>query len=76
MVAYAAVQVAIHHLRPWPNHSNLATNPQTYLGLSSLPSWGPTDGTFNLIRFYHLIVKTLSDDTDEWVTQTLSWWKR
>jgi len=46
------------------------------MGLSSLPSWNPTDGAFSLIRFYHLIVKTLSDGTDPWVAETMGWWKR
>jgi len=41
-----------------------------------MKEWGTTDGTFNLIHFYHLIVKTLTSDTDEWVLQTISWWKR
>jgi len=54
----------------------LITHPQTYIGLSSIPMWGEAHGTFNLIHFYHLIVKTLSDDTNEWAVQTIAWWKR
>ena len=38
--------------------------------------WGTCDGTFSLIHFYHIIVKTLSDTTDEWVAETMKWWKR
>ena len=41
-----------------------------------MKAWDPVDGTFNLTMFYHLIVKTLSDQTDPWVIDTLSWWKR
>ena len=38
--------------------------------------WANMDGAFNLIHFYHLIVKTLADSTDEWVTETMNWWQR
>jgi hypothetical protein len=41
-----------------------------------MKEWGTTDGTFNLIHFYYLIVKTLTGNTDEWVIETISWWKR
>jgi hypothetical protein len=34
------------------------------------------DGAFSLIHFYHLIIKTLSDSTDQWVVDTLKWWNR
>jgi hypothetical protein len=72
MVAYAALQV-------FPNHS-LGSNfdpslLQTYIGLSTA-AWGEKDGTFSLIHFYHLIVKTLSNDEDQWALDTLAWWQR
>ena len=77
MIAYAAVHVQPYFLHTVnPDHSDRPSHPQTYIGLSSLRSWGPSDGTFSLIRFYHLIVKTLSDDTDDWVAETMNWWKR
>jgi hypothetical protein len=38
--------------------------------------WGTVDGTFNLIHFYHLIIKTTSNDADQWVTETMDWWQR
>jgi len=77
MIAYAAVQVQSHYPQ-CSSKTTLTSSPtqQTYIGLSSLPSWGPIDGTFSLIHLYHLIVKTLSDNTDEWVAQTIGWWKR
>jgi len=78
MIAYAAVHVGTHRLPPpvfIPLHSHCIP-PQTYIGLSALPSWNHTDGAFSLIRFYHLIVKTLSDDTDPWVAETIGWWER
>jgi hypothetical protein len=40
-----------------------------------MKQWGVADGSFNLIHFYHLIVKTLSNDTDQWVTETMDWWQ-
>ena len=73
MIAYTAVQVCQSYLLDrCPDNSGL----QTYVGLSSMGSWGDTDGTFNLIRFYHLIMKTLSDNADPWVTNTLDWWQK
>jgi len=33
-------------------------------------------GTFSLIHFYHLIVKTLLDNTLPWVAETMEWWQR
>jgi hypothetical protein len=73
MIAYAAVQVPPNH----PSHPTL-TPPysQAYVGLSSMPVWDTVDGTFNLIHFYHLIVKTISDETDKWVAETMDWWQR
>ena len=72
MVAYAALQVL-------PNHSLESSFDwsllQTYIGLSSAP-WGEKDGTFSLIHFYHLIVKTLSNHEDQWALDTLAWWQR
>jgi hypothetical protein len=47
-----------------------------YVGLSSMKQWGIADGSFNLIHFYHLIVKTLSNNTDKWVAETMDWWQR
>jgi hypothetical protein len=38
--------------------------------------WGAFDGTFSLIHFYHLIVKTLSDNTEKWVAETMGWWQK
>jgi len=77
MIAYAAVQVPSSLLSPFASGSNLFfAHPQTYIGLSSIPMWGDTHDAFNLVHFYHLIVKTLSDDTDGWVAKTVSWWKR
>ena len=38
--------------------------------------WANTDGTFNLIHFYYLIMKTLTDAKDDWVTETMNWWQR
>jgi len=46
-------------------------HPQTYVALSSMKEWATTNGEFNLIHFYHLIIKTLSDKTDYWVIETL-----
>ena len=72
MVAYAAVQV----FRIYLLGSAFDSSPlQTYIGLSSV-GWGDKDGTFNLIHFYHLIVKTLSDGSDKWAVDTLAWWQR
>ena len=77
MIAYAAVQVPSSPLPPFASCSNLFFGrTQTYIGLSSIPMWGDSHDTFNLVHFYHLIVKTLSDDTDGWVTETIGWWKR
>lgn len=33
-------------------------------------------GTFSLIHFYHVIVKTLSNGTLPWVVETMEWWQR
>jgi hypothetical protein len=41
-----------------------------------MKQWGVADGSFNLIHFHHLIVKTLSNNTDQWVTETMDWWQR
>lgn len=41
-----------------------------------MKQWGPTDGTFNLIQFYHLIIKTLSNGADQWVKETMDWWNK
>jgi len=41
-----------------------------------MSQWGPKDDTFNLIEFYHLIMVTLSDETDRWVADTMGWWQR
>jgi hypothetical protein len=41
-----------------------------------MKQWGVADGSFSLIHFYHLIVKTLSNNTDQWVTETMDWWQR
>jgi hypothetical protein len=41
-----------------------------------MTQWKPTDGTFNLTHLYHLIVKTLSNNADGWVADTLAWWQR
>jgi hypothetical protein len=41
-----------------------------------MKQWGTTDESFNLIHFYHLIVKTLSNNTDQWVIETMDWWQR
>jgi len=73
MIAYAALQVCpiiycVQVLTPPPS--------QTYVGLSSMRQWGTADGTFNLTHFYHLIVKTISDEADQWVSETMSWWQR
>jgi hypothetical protein len=38
--------------------------------------WGTSNGTFNLIHFYHLIIKTMSDGADQWVVETMDWWQR
>ena len=72
MVAYAAVQVFQIYLLGSGFDLSLL---QTYIGLSSV-GWGDKDGTFSLIHFYHLIVKTLSDSSDKWVVDTLAWWQR
>lgn len=72
MIAYAALQVCPNDsLGSGIDHQLL----QTYIGLSSAP-WGEKDGTFSLIHFYHLIVKTLSNSGDQWVLDTLAWWQR
>ena len=72
MVAYAALQVCLAlHCTPV-----LTRVLQTYVGLSSMRQWANADGTFNLIHFYHLIVKTLADAKDEWVAETMGWWQR
>jgi hypothetical protein len=72
MVAYAALQVFPSH---FPESIFDPLFLQTYVGLSSV-SWGDKDGTFSLIHFYHLIVKTLSNNEDQWVVDTLDWWQR
>ena len=73
MIAYVAVQVCQSHPSdPHPNTLSL----QTYVGLSSMASWGDMDGTFSLIHFYRLILKTLSDEEDPWVVNTMNWWQR
>ena len=73
MIAYAAVQVSQSHLLdPHPDALVL----QTYVGLSSMTTWGDMDGTFSLIHFYHLIIKTLSNNEDPWVVDTLDWWQK
>ena len=60
-----------------PEHcTSLTLHRQAYIGLSSMWQWGNVDGTFNLIHFYHLIVKTLSDRTDKWVIETMDWWQK
>lgn len=41
-----------------------------------MPQWGSEDGMFSLTQFYHLIIDTLSDKTDEWVVQTMDWWQK
>jgi len=51
-------------------------HPQTYVRLSSMKEWATTDGAFNLIHFYHLIMRTLSDKTNQWVIETMNWWKK
>ena len=73
MVAYVAVQV---QQCPSAGPSPDATPSQTYIGLSAMPTWGEMDGTFSLVHFYHLIIKTLTDGKDPWVVETLSWWQR
>jgi len=41
-----------------------------------MKEWATTDGAFDLIHFYHLIVRTLSDKTNQWVIETMRWWKK
>ena len=72
MIAYSALQVCpTIHCIPILTHIL-----QTYVGLSSMRHWANMDGTFNLIHFYHLILKTLMDPTDSWVAETMDWWQR
>ena len=33
-------------------------------------------GTFSLVHFYHVIVKTLSNSTLPWVIETMEWWQQ
>jgi len=33
-------------------------------------------GTFSLIHFYHVIIKTLTNNTLPWVIETMAWWQR
>jgi hypothetical protein len=74
MIAYAALQVLpticrVPDLIPSPL-------PQTYVGLSAMKQWDNADGTFNLIHLYHLIMKTISNNADRWVAETMDWWQR
>lgn len=73
MIAYAALQVL-----PTAYHIMIITPSflKTYIGLSSMKQWGPMDGTFSLIHLYHLIIKTLSNNADQWVTETMDWWQK
>jgi len=73
LIAYAALQVCPFTCQFLYFDLPL---PQTYVGLSSMKEWGTTDGAFNLVRFYHLIIKTLSHKTDQWVVQTINWWNK
>jgi hypothetical protein len=41
-----------------------------------MEEWGTVDGSFSLIHFYHLIVKSISDKADEWTASTMDWWQR
>ena len=41
-----------------------------------MPQWGTKDGMFNLTHFYHLIVNTLSEKTNQWVIQMMDWWQK
>ena len=41
-----------------------------------MKQWGAKDGTFNLGHFYHLIIRTLEDEEDQWVKETMEWWQR
>ena len=52
------------------------TSLQTYFARSSMEEWRASDGVFNLGHFYHIIVKTLSEKDDAWVTSTMDWWQR
>jgi hypothetical protein len=72
MIAYAAVQVLLTVY-----HVPTLTSPsiQTYIALSCV-EWGTTDGTFNFVHFYHLIIKTISNSNDEWVAETMDWWQK
>jgi hypothetical protein len=41
-----------------------------------MQKWGVKDGDFNLSEFYHLIIKVLGVEDDEWVDETMDWWQR
>ena len=41
-----------------------------------MPQWGDKDGTFLLGEFYHIIMDALLDLDDEWVAETLAWWRK
>ena len=74
MVAYAALQVMkLFYINCCTDTPYSFSYRQTYVVLSSMSQWGPKDDTFNLIEFYHLIMVTLSDDTDRWVADTMGY---
>lgn len=41
-----------------------------------MPQWGDKDGTFLLGEFYHIVMDALLDLDDEWVAETLAWWRK
>ena len=75
MIAYAALQVSLNHPVFLSTLQQCSNHCQAYIGLSTA-EWTDMVGTFSLVHFYHVIIKTLSNSTLPWVIKTMEWWQR
>jgi hypothetical protein len=50
---------------------------QTYIALSNMKRWKPSDGLFHLDEFYEDIVSIFEDNAGSlWANETLEWWNK
>ncbi|KAJ3552780.1 hypothetical protein NM688_g3973 [Phlebia brevispora] len=49
---------------------------QTCMALGTLEQFGPEEGKFSYVEFFHMIRALLSDEEDPWAVETMQWWNQ
>lgn len=57
-------------------HHSDAYERQVRFALSTVESWRPRDGHFDMDSFYQRIIQQFNESEDEWVIETLAWWTK